>query len=288
MPRDHGDYRPSAEAPFGPFRTFALAAAVVGATFVTPTAAQMRDLEAAQDVLGARHTEWEREEANFRAATPAKGVTDSEREEHAEFVAGLRRKFLEQCETVRGLGGEASVAKFPCVRVIAAAPTRPLAPAATVQTDEEKRAAMRARLDTLENAIDEDLLKRQEELRQAAAAPTGGGGAGGGGGAAGGGAQSGGGAANPGAQAGAGAGATGGAVGQRGGTAGSNAGLGGAAVPPSPPSQTVPHDRSGVTDGGAGDDIVARQLRQAAEAETDPVLKEKLWAEYRRYRGGRG
>lgn len=32
------------------------------------------------------------------------------------------------------------------------------------------------------------------------------------------------------------------------------------------------------------DDIVARQLREAAEAETDPELREKLWEEYRRYK----
>jgi len=34
----------------------------------------------------------------------------------------------------------------------------------------------------------------------------------------------------------------------------------------------------------ADDDIVARQIREAAENETDPELKEKLWAEYRRYK----
>lgn len=34
------------------------------------------------------------------------------------------------------------------------------------------------------------------------------------------------------------------------------------------------------------DDIVARQLREAAEKETDPVLKKKLWEEYRRYKQG--
>jgi hypothetical protein len=34
------------------------------------------------------------------------------------------------------------------------------------------------------------------------------------------------------------------------------------------------------------DDIVARQLREAAEQETDPVLKEKLWREYEAYKRG--
>ena len=34
------------------------------------------------------------------------------------------------------------------------------------------------------------------------------------------------------------------------------------------------------------DDVVARQIREAAEKETDPVLKKKLWEEYRKYKGG--
>jgi hypothetical protein len=34
------------------------------------------------------------------------------------------------------------------------------------------------------------------------------------------------------------------------------------------------------------DDIVARQLREAAEKETDPELKKKLWEEYYKYKEG--
>ena len=33
---------------------------------------------------------------------------------------------------------------------------------------------------------------------------------------------------------------------------------------------------------GQGDDIVQRQIRDAAMKETDPVLRERLWDEYRR------
>lgn len=39
---------------------------------------------------------------------------------------------------------------------------------------------------------------------------------------------------------------------------------------------------------GDDDDIIARQLREAAEAETDPVIKEKLWIEYRKYKNQQG
>jgi hypothetical protein len=37
---------------------------------------------------------------------------------------------------------------------------------------------------------------------------------------------------------------------------------------------------------GSDDDIVARQIRRAAEAETDPELRKKLWDEYRKYKQG--
>ncbi len=36
------------------------------------------------------------------------------------------------------------------------------------------------------------------------------------------------------------------------------------------------------------DDIVARQLREAAQKETDPELKKKLWKEYWKYKGRQG
>ena len=35
------------------------------------------------------------------------------------------------------------------------------------------------------------------------------------------------------------------------------------------------------------DDIVARQIREAAMKETDPELRAALWEEYRRYKKGR-
>ena len=38
--------------------------------------------------------------------------------------------------------------------------------------------------------------------------------------------------------------------------------------------------------GGYDDDIVARQIREAAEKETDPELKAKLWKEYEDYKRG--
>jgi len=36
---------------------------------------------------------------------------------------------------------------------------------------------------------------------------------------------------------------------------------------------------------GTNDDVLARQLREAATREPDPVVREKLWEEYRKYKG---
>jgi hypothetical protein len=36
---------------------------------------------------------------------------------------------------------------------------------------------------------------------------------------------------------------------------------------------------------GNDDDVVARQLREAAMREPDPAVRERLWDEYRKYKG---
>ena len=58
-------------------------------------------------------------------------------------------------------------------------------------------------------------------------------------------------------------------------------GAGGGRVPPNtakyPPPADIPS--------GNDDDVVARQLREAAMREADPAVREKLWAEYRKYKG---
>ena len=36
---------------------------------------------------------------------------------------------------------------------------------------------------------------------------------------------------------------------------------------------------------GNNDDVVARQLREAAMREPDPEVRERLWNEYRKYKG---
>ena len=57
-------------------------------------------------------------------------------------------------------------------------------------------------------------------------------------------------------------------------------------VPPSRPPPPMPRGQApdDIPD-ARDDDIIARQLREAAMAETDPELREALWEEYRRYKG---
>lgn len=54
------------------------------------------------------------------------------------------------------------------------------------------------------------------------------------------------------------------------------------------PQRTAPAAGSSLPDDipdARDDDIIARQLREAAMNEADPELREKLWEEYRRYKG---
>ena len=64
-------------------------------------------------------------------------------------------------------------------------------------------------------------------------------------------------------------------------TEGGGGGAGGGAGGAGP--KTIPVD---IPD-GKDDDIVARQIREAAMKETDPELRAALWEEYRRYKKGR-
>ena len=54
---------------------------------------------------------------------------------------------------------------------------------------------------------------------------------------------------------------------------------------PAGPGSDSPRVPADVGD-GKDDDVVARQLREAATKEKDPAIREKLWEEYREYKKG--
>ncbi|MDH5271900.1 MAG: hypothetical protein OEY13_02365 [Gammaproteobacteria bacterium] len=164
-------------------------------------------------------------------------------------------------------------------------------------TAEDKRAEIDRRFDETFAVFDERMRKEQETISQERAGREGSAGGSGGEGAAGDDTEGGGGAngdgsggetkeaAGEGSDTGAGASGTGGEGGQGGdvaagsGTQGGGGGVGGGAKGGGGP-------REGPADipDGRDDDIVARQLREAAMKETDPELRERLWEEYRKYK----
>ena len=87
---------------------------------------------------------------------------------------------------------------------------------------------------------------------------------------------------------------TGGAAGSAGdnpyqGGAASGGGYGGGIGGPSGgsgvPQNTAKYPPPTDIPSGNDDDVVARQLREAAMREPDPAVREKLWDEYRKYKG---
>ena len=52
-----------------------------------------------------------------------------------------------------------------------------------------------------------------------------------------------------------------------------------------PPTDGAKYPPPGDIPAGNDDDVVARQLREAAMREADPEVREKLWDEYRKYKG---
>lgn len=201
-----------------------------------------------------------------------------EREMRA-FALYLQTRIAELCIELRELAGAESVLQLPCPSTAGGFPMRPDLPSA-VLTPEEEIQALDRRLTAAVGDFDEMLLTEEQRVAEKRSAKRSGG------------------------------------QGDRGGqdsevTEGTaeggddeegqpGAGQEQAERTASPPEQRQVADTaqagaaSGRDQGGrvAGrerlavdEDIVARQLREAAEKETDPQLREKLWQEYRRYTG---
>ena len=66
---------------------------------------------------------------------------------------------------------------------------------------------------------------------------------------------------------------------------GGGGGMRGGAGGGSGPQDTTKYPPPADIPSGNDDDVVARQLREAAEREPDPAVREKLWDEYRKYKG---
>jgi hypothetical protein len=141
-------------------------------------------------------------------------------------------------------------------------------------TTEDKRAEIDRRFDETFAVFDARMRKEQETISQERAGREGQEGSEGQEGQEGREGQASGGVSGTGSE-----GGQGGDVATGSGTQGGGGGVGGGAQGGSG-SRDVPAD---IPD-GRDDDIVARQLREAAMKEMDPELRERLWEEYRKYK----
>lgn len=222
-------------------------------------------------------------EDDYRAQREINGLIGAEAADYAAYVARLQRRVFEDCQAV--FDSDAPYPEdLPCpVNLPMATQSADIALQAE-RTSEEQVAALDAMLAAGLGEYDERLLREQERIK--AAAPNNNAGSGGYGGGMGGGVNGEG--END---------AEGDGDGQdrnSGGVAGNNRQTGASGGQSQGPndSSTGSGEAGNDTDqpadipDGNDDDVVARQLREAAEKETDPELKAKLWEEYRRYKKG--
>ena len=210
-----------------------------------------------------------------------KSASAAEQEDYAAWIRQLGEQFADSCRKL-SVGSDQSIpADIPCTE-FASAYTAPVQIDIEMEsTDSEKTAAMVGQFNESLGEFDEKLLREQDRVKAArprtASSGSGGGGASG--------------------EAGDGSGGESGQTGAEGedaeeGRQSSQQGAGEAGReqtadgargrPPGGNQSSAPDD---IPD-GSDDDVIARQIREAAEKETDPELKKKLWEEYMRYKKG--
>jgi len=208
-------------------------------------------------------------ESDFHSRRERGTLSGNEAADYATYVAGLHRRVAEDCvaltENDVPVPADLSCPEDPPATIIAPAAID----LAGEQTGAEATAALDAELFAGLGEFDEMLLREQERVKAATPRTDGASGGGGGGGSGG-------------------SGSNGGEYDDSGDTESASGGeptYGQGAGPGSRQSTASSSAPPGTPD-GSDDDVVARQLREAAEKETDPELKKKLWEEYRKYKQG--
>jgi len=204
---------------------------------------------------------------------------DTSSEERADFAAWIKQlseQFAETCRSVSSHSNESIPADIPCGEFKTALTSSVGIDIQHETTDGEKTAAMVGQFNDSLGDFDEKLLREQDRVKARKplsnpANSTGGGAAGGSDG------ESGGESAQDSAD---GEAEHEGPQSDQQGSDQTTTGVRGTSS--SGKQSTAPPD---IPD-GSDDDVIARQLREAAEKETDPELKKKLWEEYRRYKKG--
>jgi len=222
-------------------------------------------------------------ERDFEQLREQGALGAAEAADYADYLARLRERVSEDCLLL----ARADIplpADVPCPAAASGGAAPVIIDQRGERTSAERAAIMDAELSTSLGEFDEMLLREQERVKADAPRSEAGGGAGGAGGAGGGQGEAGGAEGGQTAESGeSGEPPTAGADQPSSGTEGG--------LPPSGAAggrgtQTTAGGRPADIPDGSDDDLVARQMREAAEKETDPELKKKLWEEYRKYKQG--
>lgn len=229
--------------------------------------------------LQAADAAWRHYDTKFRELRKQDQSSQSEILEFAEFVADLKRQVIEGCEAVRVLGGDGNQHGVDCVKLEDEPESKKGGTSTNVKrkpTREEKTALLTSRLKKLESDFDGIILEQQAKIRGEQEQGI---------------SQSNGGWASGFDD-----------TSEANETAGGGILADGAieeSISKSEPIEQeyepgagpgvkkqgkIPDFKIEDVGDGSDDDVVARQLREAAESETDQLLKEQLWNEYRKYK----
>lgn len=250
------------------------------------------------DRLTAAQRALDRARADYRDAAQNQTLDPREAEDFQGFIRALDRQVQSACTSVSTLGGDLGAHTAYCTP---AAMVQNTAIPPSAYTRDEQLAAIDAELNSAIGTFDDLLLREQKILDQQAQNSGGGSGAGGGGAGSG---NSGAGGSRGGSAASGGNAGAGGQGGQSGQGAVSGGGMPGdmdadsdgqnpqiqgppapaAGSPGAPSGNNTPPDIPKDIPDGQDDNVVARQLREAAMKEKDPELRARLWEEYRRYK----
>jgi hypothetical protein len=227
--------------------------------------------------LQATYAAWQSNDEEFREMRKQDPASKIDIREFAAFVAGLKRQVIEGCEAVRKLGGDAGLHGVDCEK-LEDDPESKKGDALNItkreSTREEKKALLEKQMGKLVSDFDGLLLQHQEKLKW----------------------EQGESSSNESRDSRAfdksGAKETADADVPADGDVekpGSKDGpIQQAAEPGAGPGVEkqgkMPDFKKGDAGDGSDDDVVARQLREAAETETDPLLKRQLWEEYKKYK----
>ncbi len=237
----------------------------------------------------------------FEQAEKSRNTNSQEQADYADWIKQLGRQFSEGCRTLSSISVAAIPSDLPCEEFTSAYIPPVQIDLKAEATDAEKTAAMVAQFNVSLGDFDEKLLREQNRVKanrpQTDLADSGGGAEGGENGSEGESAAEGEGDSQGGAEGESGEGSeqgegADGENGQQSGEQGSDSQSGNGQNQTDNGSQgsSSSGNQSSAPDDipdGSDDDIIARQLREAAEKETDPELKKKLWDEYKRYKNGR-